>query len=162
MTREQVVSLSPCSLSKIPDFGRKKYFTPKDAFDAGVSTSDFMWLLGKTGHKWVAVKMALLYAQNVSDLNSDPRVREAIDAGWRCVENPSDAAAYAAYAASRAASAADAAYAAASAAYAAYAADAADAAAYAAASAASADTAKLNWIDVFNQAISASYEIRHR
>jgi len=131
LTREEALALRPCSTDKVPDFGRKKYFTAKEALAAGVSIPDLLWVAGRLGLKRQCVEFALGEAQSVAYLNPDPRVQAAIDAGQACLANPTPETAYAA------ADAADAANAAADAADAANAAaDAAPETAYAAADAA--------------------------
>jgi len=139
LTREEALALRPCSTDKVPDFGRKKYFTAKEALAAGVSIPDLLWVAGRLGLKRQCVEFALGEAQSVAYLNPDPRVQAAIDAGQACLANPTPETAYAAAdaadAANAAADAADAANAAADAAANA-AADAAPETAYAAANAA--------------------------
>jgi hypothetical protein len=133
VTKEQLIEWRACDLDKrLKLFSREKSMTAAQALKAGASVSDLLWVAGKLGLKRECVQFALACAQKVSHLNSDPRVRAALDATQSWLDNPSaDAASYAE-------AAADAAYAAAYAAYAAYDADAAAYAAYAAARAAGA------------------------
>ena len=96
LTREEALALRPCSTDKVPDFGRKKYFTAKEALAAGVSIPDLLWVAGRLGLKRQCVEFALGEAQSVAYLNPDPRVQAAIDAGQACLANPTPETAYAA------------------------------------------------------------------
>ena len=134
LTREALIAMDPCDLpERLGRFGDAESMDIRQAFEAGFTIRDILWVAGEMGLKSDCVRVAIFAAKQVAHLNTDPRVQAAIDAAQAWVDNPSQDAAYAAHAADAARAAA---YAAADAAYAAHAADAARAAAYAAADAA--------------------------
>jgi len=132
LTQQQVVDLKPCSLSKIPNFGRFKSLSAKQALNLGVSIEDLLWVAGRIGRKDLCVQFALECAQRVVHYNSDLRVQAALDATQKWLDKPNETNTRAAEAAGAAARAAEAAAWAAGAAWAAEAARAAAEAAWAA------------------------------
>jgi hypothetical protein len=134
LTLAQLEALNPCDFEgRKALYGRKRSLSAVQALEAGASISDLLWVAGRLGRKDLCVRFALLCAQRVAHLNSDPRVQAAIDAGFAWLNSPMGAAARAAWAAVGATDAAmGAAWAAVGAADAADAARAADAAARAA------------------------------
>jgi hypothetical protein len=140
LTREALIAMDPCDLPEhLRRFGDAESMDVRQAFKAGFTIGDVLWVAGEMGLRSDCVRVAIFAAKQVAHLNTDPRVQAAIDAAQTWVDNPSrDTAAAAAAAADAAAADADAdADAAAAAAAAAYAARAAAArAAYAARAAA--------------------------
>ena len=135
LTRSALVRMKPCDIeSRLARFDStdKKRLTIQEAFAAGFTVNDVLWIAGKLGLATDCARVAIFAAQQIAYLNTDSRVQAAIDAAQSCINAIGTDAARAAYAAASAARAARAAYAAASAARAARAADAARAAAYAA------------------------------
>jgi hypothetical protein len=78
LTYDEVVALRPCSLSRIPRFGRRKTLSAKQALELDVSISDLLWVAGKLGLKKECVQFALLCAQRAQSNNTDPRVNAAL------------------------------------------------------------------------------------
>ena len=167
INKTDLLALKPCDpAQRAALFGRRKSLTAAQAFEAGATIRDVLWVLGKLGRKDLCIEFALQCAQRVAPLDKRGTAQPCIDATRAYVAEPTeenlaalrhrraaaaDDAADAAYAAAAAAAAADdaadaaydAAYAYAAAAYAAdaayaYAAAAAAYAAYAAADAADA------------------------
>jgi len=103
LTRQQIVDLKPCSLSKIPDFGRFKSLSAKQALNLGVSIEDLLWVAEKIGRKDLCVQFALECAQRVVHYNSDLRVQAALDATQKWLDEPNETNTRAARAAARAA-----------------------------------------------------------
>ena len=133
LTRETLVALKPCDLpDRLRKFGGADAMGVREAFDAGFTVADVLWVAGRLGLAQDCARVALFAAKQVAHFNPDPRVAAALEAAQRCIDDPTPAAAAAAYAAADAAYAAYAAYAAARAARAAYAARAAARAARAA------------------------------
>ena len=81
LTRLEVEALKPCSLDKIPNFGRRKFMNARQAFEAGVSLDDLLWVAGKLG-----------------------RANECVEFANKCAEQAKSATKAASYAASDAAS----------------------------------------------------------
>ena len=141
LTRSALVRFAPCDIeSRLERFDStgKKRLTIQEAFTAGFTVSDVLWIAGKLGLATDCAKVAIFAAQQIAHSNTDSCVQAAIDAAQSCINaigtDAADAAADAADAAADAADAADAVYAA-------RAADAAYAAAYAADAARAADAA---------------------
>ena len=126
ITFDQLIAWKPCELNtRKALFASSANLSVSQALDAGATVSDILRVAGKLNLTMECLIFAIRCAENVAHLNSDPRVKKAIDAAKNYVKNPAARAA-----ALAAADAADAARAAARAADAA--ALAADAAAYAA------------------------------
>ena len=104
ITRDQLIAFDHCDLEgRLNPFGKRKSLTVKQALAAGVRVSDLLWVAGRLDMKRECVQFALLAAQRVAYLNSDPRVQAALDATQAWLDAPSDAAGDAAWAAARAA-----------------------------------------------------------
>jgi len=141
LTKDALIAMKPCDLSdRIALFGKRQELTARQAFKAGASIRDLLWVAGKLGRKEECARFALACAQRVAKYDKSGTAQPCIDAANAYVADPSEvnlqlswkarcaAAATYADAAATAYAAADAAADAAT--YAA--ADAADAAAYAA------------------------------
>jgi hypothetical protein len=179
ITREQLIEFAPCDLPRrLEMFGGADEMGVAEAFAAGFTVADVLWVAGRLGLGTDCARVAVFAARQVESLNPDSRVRAAIEAAQACIDdsnpqNPQNRqaayaaaraayAAYAAYAADAAADAARAARAAARAARAAAdaAAYAADAAAYAARAAAYAARAAYAAADAAADAARAAYAAR--
>jgi hypothetical protein len=100
LTLAQLEALNPCDFEgRKALYGRKRSLSAVQALEAGASISDLLWVAGRLGRKDLCVRFALLCAQRVAHLNSDPRVQAAIDAGFAWLNSPMGAAARAAWAA---------------------------------------------------------------
>ncbi len=166
ITRYQLIAMKPCDLDdRLKLFGpRRETLSAAQAFKAGVSISDLLWVAGRLGLRDQSVAFALACARRVAHLDKTGSAQRCIDAttaywGDKSETNlkalrearrsaaadaaDADAAAYAAAAA--AAAAAYAAYAAA-AAYAAYA-----AAAYSNARRKEVEAQQALFLEIFNQ-----------
>jgi hypothetical protein len=150
ITRAQLEALQPCALDRrLTLFGKKRSLNVAQAFEAGATIRDVLWVLGRLGHKAICVEFAIGCAKRAQPAQPSAEALAAIRAAEAWLAEPTEGNAQRCRAAARAAdwaaaraAAADAARAADWAAYAAayaYAADwAADAAAYAAYAAADA------------------------
>ena len=116
LTRSALVQFAPCDIkSRLARFDStgKKRLTIQEAFTAGFTISDVLWIAGKLGLATDCAKVAIFAAQQIAQNNTDSRVQAAIDAAQSCINAiGTDAASAAADAAASAASAASAAYAA--------------------------------------------------
>src|ERR1700744_5327292 len=104
ISQDELRALKPCNVDeRIKLFGRRKPLNVAQAFKAGVSIRDVLWVLGRSGRKDLCVRFALESAQRVAHHSSDPRTQKALDATKAWLDNPTEvnrkAAADAAYAA---------------------------------------------------------------
>lgn len=91
LTKVHLISLGPCALDRrLKLFGGAKSLTASQALQRGFTASDILWVAGKLGRGLDCVRAAIRFAEAVAHLNTDPRVKEAIDAAKNYVENPSD------------------------------------------------------------------------
>ena len=93
LTYEEIVALEPCSLAKIPNFGRRKYLNAKQAIEFGVLIPDLLWVAGRLSMKCECVQFALLCSQRVQHHNTDQRVKVALDATQNWLDITADRAA---------------------------------------------------------------------
>ena len=70
-------------------FGRRKFLTPEEAFDAGVRAEDLLDLLLYKGNQKLAVRMVIAYAELVADLAA-PEAAEVITAAKAALADPSE------------------------------------------------------------------------
>ena len=107
LTRSALVQFAPCDIeSRLARFDStgKKRLTIQEAFAAGFTVSDVLWIAGKLGLATDCARVAIFAAQQIAHNNTDSRVQAAIDAAQSCINAiGTNAAAYAANAAADAA-----------------------------------------------------------
>ena len=97
LTRETLVALKPCDLpDRLRKFGGADAMGVREAFDAGFTVADVLWVAGRLGLAQDCARVALFAAKQVAHFNPDPRVAAALEAAQRCICAPTPAAADAA------------------------------------------------------------------
>ena len=97
LTRETLVALKPCDLpDRLRKFGEADAMGVREAFDAGFTVADVLWVAGRLGLAQDCARVALFAAKQSAHLNPDSRVAAALEAAQRCIDDPTPAAAAAA------------------------------------------------------------------
>ena len=113
LSLSELKALGPCNMHNRRAWfgvtGRKRLDVVK-ALAAGATKDDILWVAVKLGRQDLCVRFALLCAQRVAYLNSDPSVQRALNAAQAWLDRPNKitanaAAKAAAYAAANAAAA---------------------------------------------------------
>ena len=92
LTYQDVLALKPCSIDRVPYFGRRKYLTAAQALERGATIEDLLWVAGQIGRKDLCVRFALACTQRVTYLNPDPRVQAALHVTQAWLDAAGDAA----------------------------------------------------------------------
>ena len=96
LTYQDVLALKPCSIDRVPSFGRRKYLTAAQALERGATVEDLLWVASQIGRKDLCVRFALACTQRVAYLNPDPRAQAALHVTQAWLDAAGDAAARAA------------------------------------------------------------------
>ena len=92
LTREALVALKPCDLpDRLRMFGDSDSMGVREAFDAGFTVADVLWVAGRLGLAQDCARVALFAAKQVAHFNPDPRVAAALEAAQRCIDDPTPA-----------------------------------------------------------------------
>ena len=90
VTKDQLAAMDPCDLDKrLALFGRRKAMNAKQAFAAGASIRDLLWVARRLGRKDLCIKFALACAQRVEHLNKSGKAKACNDATAAYLAEPS-------------------------------------------------------------------------
>ena len=59
LTYQDVLALRPCSIDRVPSFGRRKYLTAAQALERGATIEDLLWVAAKSAARICACDLRL-------------------------------------------------------------------------------------------------------
>ena len=91
VTKEQLIAMRPCNLNKhIALFNKHKELSAGQAFAAGASIRDLLWVAGRLGRKELCVKFALACAVRAGHFTKDRRVHDCLKATQAYIDAPTN------------------------------------------------------------------------
>ncbi len=90
VTKDQLRALKPCEISnRLRLFGSRTSLNAEQAFAAGASISDLLWVASRLGHKDLCAKFALACAKRVEHRDKSGKAAACNDATVAYISNPS-------------------------------------------------------------------------